>query len=606
MSHSVKERPFHLHGVLRPTPVAPINHTIERALARLLDLRRLDRLYLDLPASTDSSHFAQQVLELFNIGYRVPDTELQRIPRSGGAVLVANHPFGAIEGVIMAHLLQKVRPDVRILANRFLTRIPELRELFLAVDVFGGAQAAQQNATALREAVRWVKSGGLLLTFPAGEVAHWRTTEKAITDPPWQPMMGRLIRMTGAPVVPVHIGGANSLLFQLLGLVHPRLRTALLPREMTNKAHRTIALRVGKPVAPQRLARFADDTQRINFLRLRTYALQDAASDATPALAPETDKLAPLADAIDPTRLEHEIARLPANQHLVSSGEFDVYCGYAEQIPLLMQEIGRLRELTFRDTGEGTGKASDIDLFDSYYLHLFLWNREKRELAGAYRLGQVDEILKLFGRKGLYTQTLFRYGQGLLNRLGPALELGRSFVRREYQRSFSPLMLLWRGIGEYIARHPRYRVLFGPVSISREYQTVSQQLMVEFLRANRFAADLAPLVKPRRPFRARRSATWRELKGNPVNGIEPVSELIADIEPDSKGVPILIKHYLKMGGRVLGFNVDPDFSDVLDGLIMVDLTETDSKMLARYMGAEGAEGFLAHHAADQAAGKDAA
>ncbi len=605
MPRSTKERPFHLQGVLRPTPVAPINLTIERALARLLDLHRLDRLYLDLPASSDSRHFAQQVLELFNIGYRVPGSELQHIPRSGGAVLVANHPFGAIEGVIMAHLLQGLRPDVRILANRFLTRIPELRELFLAVDVFGGAQAAQQNAAALREAVRWVKNGGLLLTFPAGEVAHWRATEKAITDPPWQPMMGRLIRMTGAPVVPVHIAGNNSLLFQTLGLVHPRLRTALLPREMTNKAHRTIALRVGKSIAAQRLARFDDDTQRINFLRLRTYALQDVSNENAPARAVD-GALTPLAPAVDAAHLEREIQRLPESQHLVSSGEFDVYCCYAEQVPHLLQEIGHLRELTFRDTGEGTGKASDVDLFDSYYLHLFLWNRERRELVGAYRLGQVDEILKLFGRKGLYTRTLFRYKQTLLTRLGPALELGRSFVRREYQRSFSPLMLLWRGIGEYIARHPRYRMLFGPVSISREYQTVSQQLMVEFLRANRYAADLAALVKPRRPFRPRRSTTARELKWIDVDGIEPVSELIAAIEPDSKGVPILLKHYLKMGGQLLGFNVDPDFSDVLDGLIMVDLAKTDPKMLARYMGADGAAAFLAHHAVGSVAGKDAA
>lgn len=457
MSQPVKERPFHLRDVLRPTPFTPINRAIEQTLAHLLDLRRLDRLYRDLPASTDSRHFAAQVLSLFDIDYHVPPADLAQVPRTGPVVLVANHPFGAIEGVIMAHLLQGLRSDVRILANRFLTRIPELRELFLAVDVFGNSDAALGNARALREAVTWVRRGGLLLVFPAGEVAHWRATDKAVTDPPWQPMMGRLARLTAAPVVPVHFQGSNSAAFQVLGMVHQRLRTALLPREMTNKAHRTVALRIGKAVSAERLSRFASDTQTITYLRMRSYMLRDA---PPPVSAPTPRSTAaarfePIAPAIDPDLLQGEIGRLPQRQFLLSNGEFDVFYCSAEQTPQLLREIGRLREATFRATGEGTGRPSDIDLFDSYYLHLFVWSRQRRELVGAYRLGRVDEILRRFGRKGLYTHTLFRYTRALLDRIGPALELGRSFVRREYQRSFSPLMLLWRDWSSHASHFAR-------------------------------------------------------------------------------------------------------------------------------------------------------
>ena len=594
-----KERPFRLQGAIRFAPLKPLNQLLESTAERLLALRKLDRLYRQLPAATDSRQFANQVLNVFNIGYHIDSDHLARMPREGPVVLVANHPFGAIEGVVMAHLLLSIRPDVRILANRFLARIPELRELFLAVDVFGGNDSVNSNTTAMREAVRWVRKGGLLLVFPAGEVSHLHLKHRSIVDPAWQPMIGRLACMTRAPVVPMHIAGSNSLGFQLLGMVHPRLRTALLPRELANKAHRTIHLRAGQPISPERLARLKDDEQRIRYLRLKTYALGSQSitspGPAIPAPHPVTQQNVPLAAPRDKRRLSTEIAELPEEQHLVEQGDMQVYTAYAEQIPEMLQEIGRLRELTFRETGEGTGKTSDIDLYDSYYLHLFVWNQAKQELVGAYRLGEVDTIMRHFGRKGLCTHTLFRYKQTLLKHLGPAIELGRSFVCPEYQRSFLPLMLLWRGIGEFINRHPRYCVLFGPVSISSEYQTLSQQLLVDFLKAHRYAADLARMVKPRRPFAKKatrhiQAADWREL-----GDMEQVSELIAEIEPDDKGIPILLRQYLKMGGKLLGFNIDPDFSDVLDGLIMVDLRSTDPKMLARYMTPHGAERFLRHH-----------
>jgi putative hemolysin len=307
------------------------------------------------------------------------------------------------------------------------------------------------------------------------------------------------------------------------------------------------------------------------------------------------DGKAPIAPAIPRALLKAEVEALPAEQRLVASGPFVVQYARAAQIPWCLQEIGRLREETFRAAGEGTGKASDIDLFDAYYLQLFVWDAQAEAIVGAYRLGLADEILERYGTRGLYTQSLFRYGPRLLRRLNPAIELGRSFVRPEYQRSFSPLVLLWRGIAQFVLRSPRYAVLFGPVSISASYAPRSRDLMVEYLRTNNTEADLARHVRPRRPFRGRRSTDWNEVEFANLKDIEDLSRLIARIECDNKGVPILLKQYLKLGGRLLGFNTDRQFSDVIDGLIMVDLRASEERMLARYMGEEGTAAFLAHH-----------
>jgi putative hemolysin len=308
---------------------------------------------------------------------------------------------------------------------------------------------------------------------------------------------------------------------------------------------------------------------------------------------------APVAAAIPGGLLRAEIEALPLEQRLVEGGQYLILYARAEQMPWCLQEIGRLRELTFRAAGEGTGKASDIDLFDAYYLHLFLWDREANAIVGAYRMGLADEIVERYGKRGLYTQSLFKYGPRLLETLNPAIELGRSFVRTEYQRSFSPLLLLWRGIGQFILRSPHYAVLFGPVSISNNYAPISRELMVDYLRTNKIEARLAKHVKPRHPFRVRSSKKLRsEVEVADLKDIEHLSRVIARIEHDNKGVPILLKQYLKLGGRFLGFNADDQFSDALDGLVVVDLRASEPRVLARYMGEEGAAAFFAHHSGE--------
>jgi putative hemolysin len=589
--------PFRLEGVVKTPLPGVCNRWLEALIEKASGLNTLDRLYRELPASSGQLEFLQRVLDTFNIRYKVNDQQQAAVPATGATVLVANHPFGGLDGVLLAHHLLQQRTDIKFMANYILGRIPELEELFVSVDPFGGADARIANMRPLREALRWLKSGGVLVIFPAGEVSHLHASKRQVTDPEWDPSIARLVRAAQTPVIPVCFEGANSVGFQLAGLMHARLRTMLLPRELLNKEHRTFELTIGKPIAPKRLASFASDVELMRFLRLQTYSLYRGSVWRATADNVNTLVQQPIAPAVDAGLVAADIAALPQQQLLVDSGGFCVCYAHAGQIPHALREIGRLREITFRATGEGTGNPCDTDLFDDHYLHLILWDKEKGTVAGGYRLGLADEIVRKYGKQGLYTQQLFRYRSRLLHSMGPALELGRSFICADYQRSYSPLLLLWKGIGAFVSRHPRYRVLFGPVSISSDYQTSSRQLLVDFLKANLFDVQLSRLVRPKKPFKRLARMRWTASDVGSIGDLDKLSELITQIEADDKGVPVLLKQYLKLGGRLLGFNVDPDFNNALDGLIMVDLRNTDIKTLQKYMGKHEAQHFLEFHRA---------
>jgi putative hemolysin len=601
MNHTAASDVFRLDRPWKSGPIRPLANLCAAGAEQLLALRSCNALYRQVDRKNGSESFPAAALGVLGIRTRVAAADLDNIPKRGPTVLVANHPFGGLEGLILMALLERIRPDVKILANQLLARIPELQQWLIPVDPFNQPHSAQQNLRSMRRALHWVNAGGALLIFPAGEVSSLQPTAGSISDPPWHSAAARILQRSGATAVPVYFPGRNSLLFQAAGLLHPRLRTALLPRELLNKQNRAIELRIGGPITPKRQADFPDELELTDYLRRRTYFL--ASAGKKPQLPAEQAKPEPpraLIAPLDPARLQGEIDRFAETNHLLASGPFDVYVAESFEIPLLLNEIGRLRELTFRAVGEGTGARLDLDPFDHYYQHLFIWQRETREIVGAYRLGATDRILPQFGTRGLYTNTLFRYQPQLLERISPGLEMGRSFIRPEYQKTYSPLLLLWKGIGSYIARHPRYRYLFGPVSISRAYRDSSRQLMTSSLTRYFLMNELAALVEPRLPVNLKPLA----LKGarrrrEPLFGetMEGISELVADLEEDRKGIPVLLRQYLNLGGRLLAFNLDPQFSNVVDGLVLVDLLETDQKQLVRYLGSAGSETFRNHHTA---------
>lgn len=314
---------------------------------------------------------------------------------------------------------------------------------------------------------------------------------------------------------------------------------------------------------------------------------------------------AEIAHAVPPAVLRAELAALPACQRLFESGAFVVVWARGEQAPACLRELGRLRERTFRLAGEGTGKPADIDRFDAFYLHLILWDQRAEAIAGAYRMGLADEIVARYGKRGLYTNTLFRYGSAFLEAIHPAIELGRSFVASEYQRDYAPLLMLWRGIGRFIARAPRYAHLFGAVSVSDRYTPASRQLIVECLSALRGDPLLARHVEPRRRLHAVAPASAAAGLTPGEAGVEALSRRIATLEPDHKGIPVLLKQYLKFGGTLLSFSLDDRFANTLDGLALVDLRKTGRRVLERYMGNAGAAGFIDWHDAAARAARSA-
>ena len=517
----------------------------------MLALPILWRVYRQAQRRPEPS-FSDRALAALDISYAAHG-DLNDIPATGPTLVVSNHPFGALDGLVLASLLarRRRRPDVRLLANDVLRRLPALRDQLLPVNVFGGRSANAKNVASMREAIRWVReAGGCVCLFPSGVVSHEQRSGEGVADPAWHESVARLARLTGAQVVPCFIEGQNSRMFQRVGRIHPFLRTLLLPGELLRARGRQVQVHIGRGIPAAQLDA-GDDRVTAASLRNRVYAL-----------APERRNA-----------VKREVAALPPEQTLVRADTWSVFFARAAQAPALMQEIGREREIAFRGAQEGTGQEIDLDEFDRRYLHLCLWDHGRDELAGAYRM-QPIEAWSGGQERDLYTQTLFHFDRRLTAALAPAIELGRAFVRPAYQKHHVALALLWTGIARFVARHPRYRHLFGPVSIGASYGPLARQLIMNYLRRHAWHDELAPLVKARTP---------------------PIADGTNATPVDEVEMPVLLRQYLKLQARVIGFNVDPAFSHALDALVVVDLTQVPVSVLGRYMGREQAHDYLTYH-----------
>ena len=583
-------------AVLSAQPVLP---NLPGFAGKFIPMDRARELYERVRHAAPGFRLEALLAEM-KVELEVQPADLDRIPAKGPLVAVANHPFGVLDGAALAVLLSRARTDVKILTNSILEGIPELHEKCIFVDPFQTPSSAEKNVRPLRQAIDWLRQGGALAVFPAGEVSQWNVREGQVSDPAWNSMAARLIRKTSASALPVFFCGRNSVNFQLLGLINPRLRTLFLLQEFLQQREKNIQVRIGKPIPWKLIASLDDDEEATEYLRLRTYLLAyrgkkpiSLPGRVRAALPRKQDRIA---DSVPSQYVIRDIAALPPDRLLLENPEFAVYAARAAELPHALDELGRLREITFRAAGEGTGRSTDLDHFDHYYWHLLLWNKEKQELAGAYRAGNTNEIIRAHGVKGLYTNTVFRYDERLFMKIGSALELGRSFVRPEYQRQFAPLLLLWKGIARFVAAHPETPVLFGAVSISNEYSSLSREMIVRYFEQRQDGREFADLIQARTPFRTHKLRRWDcGALCSVLRDLDELGEPISDVEEDGKGLPILIKQYAKVGGRLVGFNLDRKFSDVVDGLVIVDLRQTDPPVLERYMGKEGYAGFRRFH-----------
>jgi putative hemolysin len=540
-------------------------------IERITGLNKIKSLYRNNLEDCDEVEFLEKSMELLDVKFNLDEEQLKNIPTTGPVILAANHPYGGHDALLLNAILQKVRPDYKIMANEFFAPIKALENRLILVDAFHANNS--KNSYPLRETVKLLKSGGALGLFPAGSVSHLELHNRHITDSEWSDTLAGLVELTGATVVPVYFSGRNSLLFNFAGLVNNKIRTALLPRELI-KHKKCIDIQIGKPISGKYLSSFQDRRKMADYLKMRCYLLGE--NDGRASKSEEALRIpSKVVDALPAEYLTREIASLPADCKILDYKEYSVFCSRSPMIPSILHEIGRLREITFREVEEGTGFDIDLDDYDDTYLHLFIWNREKKEVVGAYRMGEVDQL----GKEGLYTAGFYHYSEEFLSDHKNALEMGRSFIRKEYQRKPFSLLLLWRGICQYVAKNPQYKYLFGAVSMSDEYDPRSRGLTAKLL------LERQKSLKSKLPVKIKLSSEIRHFCDKySLDRYEDLSELIRGIEEDGRDLPVLIKQYMKLGGRFYSFCVDQDFGNTLDGLIVVDLTKAPLRSLKQYMG----------------------
>lgn len=549
---------------------------VARLAMRITGLNKMNDIYSNI-SRYKGVEFAQKLIEYLKVECDFLPDELKNIPAEGPAILVSNHPFGAIDGIIMLAIVGKLRPDLKILTNFLLSYIPNLQEHFLPVNPFTDKPGLKSSLKGLKLAKENLANGGILGLFPSGEVSSNGNKQKVVKDIPWQPSIIKLIRNAEVPVIPVYFHGGNSKFFHFIGKVHPLLRTVRLPHELANKHDKTISIRFGKPVSVSEIAEYTSDTELGTYLYSRTYALEAEICSGDCAKYQDkesvTEYTTPVAEPIDRKLIIAELGKL-SSYKLFDTAGYECYLCDSSEIPNMMHEIGRVREETFRAVGEGTNKSLDTDDYDAYYKQMFLWDKENNELVGAYRIGLGNEIYADRGIKGFYTDTLFRYKREMSYYLSHSIELGRSFVAVKYQKEALPLMLLIKGVMYTVLRYPSIRYLLGPVSISASYPLFYRSLMIYYLKSRQALWELKHNIRPVHPFKEEfYRANPSDLLYGKMDSLEKFDRFIFKLSGGKYRLPTLLKRYIKINAKIIDFNVDPDFNYCVDGLIMLNLSE---------------------------------
>lgn len=512
---------------------------------------------------------------------------LENIPKEGPCIIVSNHPHGMSDGIMFGDIAMKAREDVRIVVNEFLHCVRGMRPYQITVDVYGGDSAKRANMNGMREILKWLKGGHCLLVFPSGSAATWSWKDGRVIDDPWQTNIATIVRKTGATVVPMHFSGHNGLFFQTLSVIAKGARSNFLAREIIRDGKTRHKVRIGKPIPASTLALLPTDDALSDFMRLNSMMLRyPSQATANAATSPESTK-EPIELSVAPEILQAEIEALPDECLYVENthAHLNVYAAEAAQIPQLLREIGIRREHTFRAVGEGTGKSLDLDEYDPHYIHLIMWHTEEKQLVGAYRIGRTEKVTDSLGIKGIYNAAFFKFSSKLQQILRQGIEMGRAFICPEYQRLTASLDTLWMGIGHYLARHKEYRYMYGTVSISGEYSPATRSLILSYLQAHNMNETLAKEVKAYFPPKALglNSEDKRLLK-TALPDLRLLNGMVSALESDGKGIPVLLRQYLRLGGEMISFGIDEGFGGTLDCLVVVDLQKTPKRMLQRYCG----------------------
>lgn len=516
--------------------------------------------------------FIEQVLNHFDFGYRVRDRDIERIPANGRLVIIANHPLGTLDGLVLLKLVRKVRPDVKVVANVMLTSLQAMQPVLLPVDNIN----SKTSRDSLKKISAYLEAEGAVIMFPAGEVS--RMGPQGIKDGKWNRGFLRIASQYSAPILPVHVNGRNSLVFYALSFLARPLSGLWLVHEMFKQGSNSVEIKIGEKIDYSEYSSIELGlNEKVTLFKRHLYRI---GKDRKPLFRTRASIAHP-----EDTRLVRK--ELNDCEYLGATDDNkQIYLYRFRHDSAIMREIGRLRELSFRAVGEGTLDKRDIDRYDSHYMHLLLWDSEELEIAGAYRLCDASMTLSTHGIDGLYTSSLFYFNQDMIRYCHRGLELGRSFVQPKYWGRRS-LDYLWFGIGALLRKNPQYRYLFGPVSISDLYSSEAKEILVHFYRHyfgsdDRPARALSPftILEPRQ----------RELDaafngGDYREDFRRMKAMLADL---GYTVPTLFKQYTEVceqGGVMFSdFNIDRNFSDCIDGFVIVDIERLRPAKRQRYLG----------------------
>lgn len=503
------------------------------------------------------------------ISLEVADYDQKLLVKGRGSIFVCNQLIPGMDSKVLLSLLEEQFTHVRLLYP-YPANPPKALRGHVIQPKGGKVENAFFTGSSIKKLRKAVEDGlivGLVLNFSDNPLSH-------LGKNVLRSQILRQLRRIGLPVTPIHLQAARK----ASGLL--RRAIPVLPHQLAGgNAH--ISVRVGNTISAKDIASFKKNRIWGKFLQAKIFSL-GSTFDVRPELF-STSKpadLQPLAEPVDPEIIAAEIASLDPKRKVATRGEFDVFVAPFLALPHTMFEIARLREMTFRTVGEGTGKPRDMDEYDMYYLQLIIWDREKKRLVGGYRLGEGDHIFERFGVNGFYTSSLFKMKKGFHPVLYETVELGRTYVVPDYQKNRLPLFLLWKGILRFLLANPRYRYLIGPVSISKDYSETSKGVIVEFVKKFFFDKKLAKLVEPRKPFRPKIKAVDTRLLAENLNGqFDALESLVESMEPAHFSVPVLFRQYLRQNAKFIAFNVDPNFSNCLDGLMILDMTELPASTL---------------------------
>ena len=546
-------------------------------LMKLLRITAINRIY------TKNKHlkelnFLNALLDDFQIKFEIPEKDLKRIPANGAFITVSNHPLGGIDGILLLKLLIEKRSDFKLIGNFLLHKIEPIKPYVMPVNPFENRKDIRSSVSGLKNSLRHLDEGKPLGIFPAGEVSTYKDG-KLIVDKPWEESAIKLIKKAEVPVIPIYFHAKNSRMFYLLSKIHDTFRTAKLPSELLSQKERVIKVRIGKPIKVKDQKNFEKLQDFCDFIRKKTYMLANpfekrSITLTTPSLKiPKSPK--EIVNQCNVDKMIQEVELLRDNDgRLLKSKNYEVFFAASKKIPNIMFEIGRLREITFREVGEGTNKSIDLDTFDGYYHHMFLWDKEQKKVVGAYRMGLGKSIFKKYGIKGFYIHTLFKFEPELYSMMENSIEMGRAFIVKEYQQKPMPLFLLWKGIVHVTLRYPKYKYLIGGVSISDQFSNFSKSLMIEFMKSHYYDPYIAQYIQPKKEYKVKLKDADKDFVFDATKAdLNKFDKVIDEIEPGALRIPVLIKKYIKQNARVVAFNVDPKFNNSVDGLMYIRISD---------------------------------